>query len=98
MTSEAKARIVRTPDIYHGAPRIDGTRNTTATIYYFWMIRGVELVQETFPHLTIEQIEAAVAYETSWHRRFMRFIDLRFWKPEFEGTIRWRGREWEIGR
>lgn len=90
-------RIVRTRDTCGGRPRIDGTRITTDTIYLMWCgDRGVEFVQQAYPHLTVEQVNAALNYELRWYRRLRRWAAWSSWVPEFEGTVTWRGRTWLI--
>lgn len=87
--------IVKTPDTCGGKARIDGTRITTGLI-----VRNMEAgwsvdeILYDYPSLTREAIEAAVRYENRFWRRIRRH-----WWPQFdlEGTITWRGREWEVG-
>lgn len=87
-------RIVRTRDTCGGRPRIEGTRVTTDTIYQTWHANGLEFVQMGWPHLTAEQIDAALNYELRWYRRLRRWAAWSSWVPEFEGTVTWRGRTW----
>lgn len=56
--------IVKTADVLHGKPRIEGTR--IGVLMVGDCIRGggqsVEDVLESYPDLTVEQVEAALAY------------------------------------
>ncbi len=91
------ARIVKTRETCGGQARIDGTRLTTRMIFLLWYAKGIEGVQFAFPQLTREQIEAVVHYERRWYRRLRWWAWRSSWIPEFEGVVRWRGREWEVG-
>ena len=56
-------RIIIAPDLHHGDPCIKGTRIPVATIVGSLadgMTRGE--IQEAYPQLTMEDIQAALAY------------------------------------
>lgn len=56
-------RIVSTPDVCKGKPRIDGRRITVAALA-IWHTRGLtpaEIVR-LYPSLTVSEVEAALAY------------------------------------
>ncbi|WP_435076455.1 DUF433 domain-containing protein [Halococcus sp. AFM35] len=56
--------IVKTPDVLHGKPRIEGTRIGVFTIGESVRAAGrsVEDMLTAYPDLTREQVEAALAY------------------------------------
>ena len=56
--------IVKTPDVLHGKPRIEGTRIGAFTIGESVRAAGqsVEEMLDAHPDLTREQVEAALAY------------------------------------
>lgn len=56
--------IVKTPEVLHGKPRIDGTRLGVFTIGESVRRGGqsVDELHDAYPDLTAEQIEAALAY------------------------------------
>ena len=57
------AMLVRTPDVCGGRIRIDGTRITVhrvATLYK--QGQNAEDIAQTYPHLSLSQIYAALAY------------------------------------
>ncbi len=69
------ARIVRTPGICGGLPRIDGTRIETRTIYYLSVVGyDTHHIMGEFPSLTSVQIEAALRYEKRLLRRVQRVL------------------------
>jgi uncharacterized protein (DUF433 family) len=71
------ARIVRTRDVVFNKPRIDGTRIYTSLI---WRAseggHDIDYVLKNWPHLTREQIDAAIRYERRWYRRLGRRLPL----------------------
>ena len=68
-------RIVKTPDVFHGRPRIDGTRVGVFTLGA--AVRehddGVENLLEEYPDLDREEIEAAINYYDD-HPELMDYI------------------------
>lgn len=63
-------RIVRDKDIHGGDPVIQGTRWNTSIVRSFDY--DVAVIHDQYPHLSIGQIEAAIRFERSWHRRLER--------------------------
>jgi uncharacterized protein (DUF433 family) len=56
-------QIVCTPDVLGGKPRIDGTRISVEFIVELFSLEyTIEDILEGYPHLTREQIFAALAY------------------------------------
>jgi len=68
-------RIVRTADVLHGRPRIDGTRIGVYTLGVAARDHGasVEDLMDAYPHLDREQIEAALDYYDD-HPELMGYI------------------------
>jgi uncharacterized protein (DUF433 family) len=60
-------RIVRDKAVYNGAPIIAGTRWPTSNARNFGY--DVDAIASAYPHVSISQIEAAISFERSWHRR-----------------------------
>jgi uncharacterized protein (DUF433 family) len=63
MSVALDAMLVSTPDICGGRLRIDGTRITVhriATLYR--QGQGAEEIAQTYPHLSLGQVYAALAY------------------------------------
>jgi uncharacterized protein (DUF433 family) len=55
--------LVRTPDVCGGRIRIDGTRITVERIAtHYKQGQSPEDIAETYPHLSLSQIYAALAY------------------------------------
>lgn len=55
--------IVATPDVYDGAPRIDGTRMPVASVLSVLLSReGFRFVRRSYSHLSDEQIAAALRF------------------------------------
>lgn len=57
--------IEMTPGVQGGYPVIAGTRTPVRTIvgmYYGPYDQDIEAIQQGLPHLSVEQIEAAIAY------------------------------------
>ncbi|MGI8403935.1 MAG: DUF433 domain-containing protein [Thermomicrobiales bacterium] len=61
------ARIIRDKSIRGGDPVIQGTRWPTSIARSFDY--DVAMIHDQYPHLSIDQIEAAIRFERSWHRR-----------------------------
>ncbi len=59
-----KQHIVCTPGTCGGKPRIDGTRIRVQDVYIWHEVRGqsVEEIVTNFPHLTLADVHAALAY------------------------------------
>lgn len=72
--------ITRTPGVQGGSPCFRGTRWPTATVVGFGC--NVDAVRQAFPHLSREQIEAAIRYERSLRRSFERFV----WRKRRRGA------------
>jgi uncharacterized protein (DUF433 family) len=68
-------RIVKTPDVLHGRPRIEGTRVGVFTLGAAVRERGesVEDLLEEYPDLDREEIKAAVDYYDD-HPELMDYI------------------------
>lgn len=68
-------RIVKTPDVLHGKPRIEGTRVGVFTLGVAAREHGdsVEELLDEYPHLDREQIEAALDYYDA-HPELMEYI------------------------
>lgn len=68
-------RIVKTPDVLHGKPRIDGTRVGVFTLGVAAREHGhsVDGLLDEYPHLDHEQIEAALEYYNA-HPELMEYI------------------------
>lgn len=68
-------RIVKTPDVIHGKPRIEGTRVGVFTLGVAAREHGesVENLLEEFPELDLEEIEAALDYYDH-HPELMDYI------------------------
>ena len=68
-------RIVKTPDILHGRPRIEGTRVGVFTLGAAVREHGesVEGLLEEYPDLDREEIEAAIDYYDD-HPELMDYI------------------------
>ncbi len=60
-------RIVRDKAIRDGDPVVQGTRWNTSIARDFDY--DVDVIQDQYPHLSIAQIEAAIRFERSLHRR-----------------------------
>jgi uncharacterized protein (DUF433 family) len=58
------ALIVRRPGICGGSPTIEGTRIRVSDIIYSSQLHdgNVEAIREGYPHLSAEQVEAALEY------------------------------------
>jgi uncharacterized protein (DUF433 family) len=65
-------RIVRSPDVCFGAPRVEGTRWPTRIVHAYDC--NVEVTLAAFPHLAPEQVAAAITYEMRLHRRLRRWL------------------------
>ncbi len=63
-------RIVRDKAIRGGDPVLQGTRWNTSIVRGFDY--DVAEIESQYPHLSIAQIEAAIRFEKSWHRRLER--------------------------
>ena len=59
-----KQHIVCTPDTCGGKPRIAGTRIRVQDVYVWHEVKGqsVEEIVTSFPHLTLADVHAALAY------------------------------------
>jgi len=64
------SNITRDSDIQHGEPCLARTRWPTETALGF--NNDIAAIQLAFPHVSREQIETAIRYERSWHRRLGR--------------------------
>ncbi len=70
--AETSIRIVRTPDVCSGQPRIEGTRWPTVTVLGWDFDR--EAMRSAYPHLAPEQIDVAMRYERSIRRKAGRRV------------------------
>ena len=68
-------RIVRSPDVLFGAPRIEGTRMHSSMVLDYDC--NVEAILAAYPHLAPEQVAAAITYEMRLHRRLRRLLAKR---------------------
>ena len=68
-------RVVRSPDVCFGAPRVEGTRWPTRVVRSFGC--NVDAILTAYPHLAPEQVAAAIAYEMRLHRRLRRWLAKR---------------------
>ncbi len=63
MTVALDTLLVRTPEVCGGRLRIDGTRITVLQVAtLFLQGRGAEEIADQYPHLTLAQVFAALAY------------------------------------
>lgn len=65
MSTRATKMIECTPGVQGGYPCVAGTRTPVRTIvgmYYGPYDRDIDAIQQGLPHLSVEQIEAAMAY------------------------------------
>lgn len=87
--------IVRNRDVIGGKPRIVGTRLSTSLIRQASRDGAdVEYVLTNWPHLTREQIDAAIRYERRWYRRLGRRLPVLYVNIE---TYDQRERDFQIG-
>ena len=58
-------RLVCSPDVLSGAPRIDGTRISVSMVLE-WVANGADRQQilDAYPHLEPEEVEQALLYAT----------------------------------
>ena len=71
------AAIVRVPGICGGSPTIEGTRIRVADIVGLQRIEGesVEGILEGYPHLSREQVEAALAFYEQNRSEIDRYME-----------------------
>jgi len=63
MTTQAQGLITKTAGICGGSPAIAGTRVRVAVVVgYSRIYDNASRIREALPHLTIDQIEAALVY------------------------------------
>jgi len=72
-----KSHIVSTPDTRGGKPRIDGTRICVQDVYVWHELQGKtpEQIVHEFPHLTMSDVYAALAY--FWDNRDQILADIK---------------------
>jgi len=78
LSMSTTVRIVKTSDVLHGKPRIEGTRVGVFTLGVAARKHGhsVEDLLDEYPHLDREQIEAALDYYDD-HPELMEYIRTR---------------------
>ena len=64
VVAEARELIVRDPEILEGKPFLAGTRMGVHSVIGYWQTYGgdADRILREFPHLTREQVEAALAF------------------------------------
>ena len=63
MSVDIGSLIVRSPDMKHGRPRIAGTGTTVQRIAIWYKLGyGPEEMVRKYPHLSLAQVHAALAY------------------------------------
>ena len=67
-------RIIHSPDVCFGAPRVEGTRWPTRLVHDYDCNVDAILGAGAFPHLAPEQVAAAITYEMRLHRRLRRWL------------------------
>ena len=70
-----RPRIVRTPGVCGGQPRIDGTRFPTRRLVIAFLAYGREEFHHDYPSISDAMIDAALAYERHWWRRAEVWFD-----------------------